>query len=269
MKKIKCRLCNKKLSKENFYNNRRVCKKCYRNVESNRKVEKGLSEIERMKNNGIITLEEEGPALTLFFSCCSRISACKNDPNYKDVKCNWKNPTEMTMDIINHKKDMWKAWKEQDRLFSKTKDKKDRPSIDRINNAGHYNLENIQMLSVIDNNLKDKGIFNFALLFYKSTPMYSFEFTSKKEMKNKLKEFGVEINVDKIALDVGILQNIGNGYSVIIQSLNGTVSNEHSQTVTIVEPFQQIDEDTKTLLNKYRFYNVEASGIEFVKKEKD
>lgn len=183
----KCRECRHMCSIEKFYSNRAVCKSCYIKGENKRVEKKGRTEVSKLIEKNIIKQREIKAALTLYSSCKSRISACKNDKAYKHIKCFWKCPLQMIEDIILNKPLMWRDWKDQFTIYHRTKKLSDRPSIDRIDEFGNYTLGNIQMLSVMENSKKAKSKPSKALLVKSGNPIYSFSFNTKKEMMKELR----------------------------------------------------------------------------------
>lgn len=73
---------------------------------------------------------------------------------YKMVKCSFKSPKKFFASIRNNKK-LYKQWLEFTQVYMDNGEKLCyRPTIDRINEKGHYYINNIQILTFGQNSSK-------------------------------------------------------------------------------------------------------------------
>lgn len=74
--------------------------------------------------------------------------------NYKNVRCSFKSPIKFFKSIRDNKK-LYDAWLEITKLYIENEKKLAyRPTIDRIDEKGHYFIKNIQMLPFGQNSAK-------------------------------------------------------------------------------------------------------------------
>lgn len=187
-----CQKCKKMKSRIEFYGDSyKECKECHSNrVQANKELE-AMRAIEKLLVLGIINNNEISSARTLYLSCESRINACKyNIGIYKDIECHWKSPLAFMMDIIQELPKVWKGWKIQNAIYEETKDDSDRPTIDRKNEKGNYDISNIQMLSRQLNTKKATEHMQGAMIMRETETNYNIIgleiFSSKKELAKRL-----------------------------------------------------------------------------------
>lgn len=247
MTKRKCPSCNKTKDIEEFYDGYRECKKCQSQRVQLNKEHRAITAIEKLLQIGIIHNNELSSARILYISCESRINACKyNTGIYKNVSCDWDSPLAFMIDIIQKLPDVWQDWKVQNAIYEECKNDSDRPTIDRIDEFGNYTLANIQMLSKHDNTKKATSKPCKVLIIKNLHILDTFEFESKKEIAEKLIETGIPINVVKIKMDTGKIQEVGNEYSILLQSKNGEVPPTDKPIYKLVIDHRRelIDEET-------------------------
>lgn len=143
---------------------------------------------------------------------------------YKGVQFNFNDPLDMAVHFINELPQEWEAWKEQTEIWKQTdgnEKKLLRPTIDRIDPevAKHYQRGNIRMMSHINNALEAVAKPQRAMLIYPNGESKLFEFTTIKELKEKLGEHFSEEVLNKLKSDTGSMQHLEDGYSIVIQGL--------------------------------------------------
>lgn len=244
------------------------CKECHsRQVQDNKEIG-AMRVIENLLQLGVIQNNEVSAANTLYKSCDKRIKACKyNNGIYKDVECNWESPLSFMIDIIRKLPDMWEDWKIQNVIYSETKQDSDRPTIDRIDEFGDYSISNIQMLSKHDNSKKARSKPCRVLIIKDLKIKGSFEFKSKKDLFSDLIKVGIPINTTQIKFDTGQIQEVGNGYSLLLQSKNGEIpsTDQLFYKVIINRRRELIDEETGEvikLLGHWQ-YQFDAGALRF------
>jgi hypothetical protein len=203
--------------------------------------------IEKLLELGIIKSNEISSARTLYISCESRINACKyNTGIYKDISCHWESPLAFMIDIIQKLPHVWQDWKIQNAIYEETGNDSNRATIDRIDEFGNYTLTNIQMLSKHDNSKKARSKPCRVLIIKDLKIKGMFEFGSKKDLFNDLINAGIPIHATQIKFDTGIFQEVGNGYTLLLQSKNGEVptADKPLYKVVINRKRELIDEDT-------------------------
>ncbi|PEO88240.1 hypothetical protein CN558_04505 [Bacillus wiedmannii] len=212
-----CKECNHYVSGEEFYHQGKVCKKC-RNEKSNNKI-KNLTDIELAEH-------------LLQRSCMRVLERVRGDKKeaYKGVKCDWKKPSEMKRDLMNNN-EFWGKWVEQSRIYEESgKSSNLRPTIDRVESdvkkGGHYTMGNLQVLSHGENTFKAKSV-KCKVIFIKDLKVV--RITDYESMKDVMKELNIPaystINLFK---DSGKIHNIGNGYSILIQTPDGVLKKQDS-----------------------------------------
>lgn len=239
--------CNNKgqlLPQEAFHKGYNVCKVCHsKRVQDNQ--ERGILQIlEKLMEQGIINSNEVTSARTLYLSCKSRIEACKYKKGiYRNVSCDWEHPVTMMTDIIQKHPSMWQEWKVQDMLHMQTHQLNDRATIDRIDESKGYSLENIQCLSHFNNARKASSKPCIAMIIHNLRPVKVVEFDSLKEAMNELH---IPYAVVNISIDSGAVQDIGNGYSILLQSEKGDIkeSNEPRYLMALDYKREKYDIDT-------------------------
>jgi hypothetical protein len=244
-------------------------------VELERKIAKRVL---RMIDLKIINEDETLPARSLTRSARFRIQSAKDKskPDHYGAYCDWDNEFSFAVDVIRYKKDMWKDWKQQEHIFLATANKEKAtsteirnaiPTIDRIDSDKEigYRLENIQCLSKYDNDRKASSTPCKVLIIKDREIKGAFEFGSKKELVHNLVNEGIPINATQIKFDTGIIQEVGNGFSILLQSKNGEVptADEALYQVIINHRRELIDEDTGDVIKTLGHwqYQFEAGAL--------
>ncbi|WP_046178628.1 hypothetical protein [Domibacillus tundrae] len=243
-----CKKCNKLKDEHNFHGGY-SCKECHSDkVQFNKKL--GVErEIKKLLKLNIIKKEEVDAAKTLYVSAKSRIESCKYKIGIygkKGIKSAYDSPFVFTKDIIETLPTFWGEWKNQNKIYEESRTRAARPTIDRIDDSKGYTLSNIQMLSKRNNTLKAASVPNKVIII-KNQEVYDFiEFESKKEMNQKLIEQDIPIKTTKIKMDTGKIQEVGNGYSLILQSEGSEIksTNKACYKVVIDRRREKYDLDT-------------------------
>ncbi|WP_053361935.1 hypothetical protein [Bacillus sp. FJAT-27251] len=264
--KKKCVICNLEKKIEEFYLGHGKCKKCHsKKVQFNKGLD-SMRTINKLLDLKIIKRNEVTAARTLLISCESRINACKyNIGIYKDIDCKWSSPQFFMVDIIQKLPNVWHEWKIQNVIYEETKNDSDRPTIDRIDEFGDYTLTNIQMLSKHNNSKKARSKPCRVLIIHNKKIQGVFEFKSKKDLYKDLVKAGIPINTTQIKFDTGIIQEVGNGYSILLQAKDGEIArtDERFYKVIINHRRELIEEDTGKVIEVlgYWQYEFEAGTI--------
>lgn len=218
-----CKACNNYVSDKDFYHQGGICKKC--------RSEKSKSRIENLTGS---ELAEN----LLHKSCIRAIERVKRNEKeaYKGVKCDWTKPKKMKIDLMNNG-EFWGQWVEQSRIYEENNRVfKLRPTIDRIESdvkkGGHYTMENIQMLAYGENTIKANAV-KCKVIFLKDLKFV--KIVDYGSMKEVMKELNIPAysTVNPIK-DSGKLHNIGNGYSILIQTQGGMLKEQDSPLYKIV-----------------------------------
>jgi hypothetical protein len=231
-----------------YYSN---CKECHSQLVQSNKELRAMTAIETLLGLEMIKNNEISSARTLFISCESRIKACKyNDGIYKDIECDWESPLAFMLDIIQKSSQVWQDWKVQNAIYEETKNDSDRPTIDRIDEFGNYTLQNIQMLSKHDNTKKATSKPSRVLIIKDLKIKGMFEFQSKKDLFGDLINAGIPIHATQIKFDTGVFQEVGNGYTLLLQSKNGKVPTADEPLYNVIINYRRelIDEDTGKII---------------------
>ncbi|MEW9674154.1 hypothetical protein [Ammoniphilus sp. 3BR4] len=197
-KKDRCRECNKVVAKK-YHKATRLCSKC----RNKRIAEKKAKD---MKND---------PARYLLYQSCKRAverggEKCKKS-TYQNVSCHWSKPMEM-LNALMQDRVFWEAWQEQTEIYITNGQKDDdRPTIDRIDESGHYEIGNLQVLPQRLNAIK--GSSNQCLVFLiKGVSLIKvIEFASIKEAHQAL---GIPYSV----VNSGGIYDLRDGYKALIES---------------------------------------------------
>jgi hypothetical protein len=117
-----------------------------------------------IKNNPNLTMEEIALDL-LRRSCESARTRCRSGKGrYKNVKCDL--TPRVLRDLLKQKESFWKEWvRLTEKWVKHGYCEKDRPTLDRINKDGHYEINNLQALAHKANSLKANAK-KCALLVY-------------------------------------------------------------------------------------------------------
>ncbi|MDR4926515.1 hypothetical protein [Peribacillus simplex] len=224
-----CRECSHYVSEEEYYHQGRVCKKC-----------RSEKEKDRIKNLTELELAE----YLLHRSCIRVLERVRYDKKeaYKNVKCHWEKPLEMKGDLINNK-EFWGKWIEQSRIYEEGgRLPNSRPTIDRIESnvekGGHYTMENIQVLSHGENSFKANSI-KCKVISIKDLKVV--RITDYESTKDVMKELNISAyNTINLFKDSGKIHSIGNGYSILLQTVNGVIREQDSPLYNAVFTKQKI-----------------------------
>lgn len=235
MREKYCKECNQYVCDDEFYHQGRVCKEC-RN-------KKRSYEIEILTG---IKLAE----YLLHRSCIRAIERSGNTEKeaYKGVRCDWEKPLKMKKDLMGNK-NFWDKWIELSKIYEENgKPLNLRPSIDRIESdvekGGHYTMDNIQVISYSQNVIKAKSK-NCKVIFIKGLRIV--RITDYETSKNAMKDLGIKgYNVLNLMKNSGEICDIGNGYSVLVQSIDGELKKQDSLLYKGVYTNQQILVDLDT-----------------------
>lgn len=124
--------------------------------------EQGLELYEELLEMGLVKASDEVAIMTLFNSCTSRINDVKYKHKkwYADKTCDFTSPEDFIWGILTKCNNFWNIWLKQMKIYKASGwSYKERPTIDRIDSSKGYSLDNIQVLSFIDNVLKDNQFF--------------------------------------------------------------------------------------------------------------
>lgn len=132
---------------------------------------KALLSLEEVTNEGIKLLIRSG------YSAKSRTEK-RADYMKKGIKYELPLGKELVVYISTHKKELWMEWLKQTEIYLLTgKDKMLRPTIDRIDSNGDYNIDNIDFLPFHEHIQKDKAIgvtvYNFKKRSFREYPSMS------------------------------------------------------------------------------------------------
>lgn len=217
----------------------------------------------RMLDLKIISENETLPARSLTRSARFRIQSTKDSskPDHYKVYCDWDSEFSFAVDVIRYKKDMWEDWKQQENVFlaiankekaTSTEIRNAIPTIDRIDSDKEigYRLENIQCLSKYENDKKASSTPCRVMIIKNAKIQGVFEFGSKKDLYHDLISEGIPINVSNIKWNTGVFQEVGNGYTILLQSKNGEVptADEALYEVVIDHRRELIDENTNKVI---------------------
>jgi hypothetical protein len=205
-----CRKCSHHVSGEEYYHQGKICKEC-----------RGEIENARIKSLTGLKLAEH----LLHRSCIRALERVKSDKDdaYKGVKCQWDKPAKMKKDLMNNKQ-FWEKWVEQSEIYEKCgRESNLRPTLDRIESEvskeGHYVMENLQVLSHFENTMKAQAV-ECKVIFIKDLKIV--KVVDYESLKQAMMDVGIDgYNTFNIIRDNGRIHNIGNGYSVLIQSKIG------------------------------------------------
>jgi hypothetical protein len=143
----------------------------------------------------------------------------------------------------------WEAWKKQSSLYERMgKLVSYRPTIDRIESRveknGHYYPENITTLSYSENAAKAKAV-KCLVIFIKGIRIV--RVTDYESINKVMQDLEITArNVRNIKRDSGKISEIGNGYSVLIQTVGGTLNKSNTPLYKMVVEKKYIIVDYKT-----------------------
>lgn len=249
-----CKVCNHHVSYEKFYHQGGICKDC-------------RSKKEKEKREGLNGLELA--EYLLHRSCVSVLDRVRSDKKeaYKGVECTWDKPSFMKEDLMEDEA-FWGKWVEQSRIYEENNRVINlRPTIDRIESdvkkGGHYTKENIQMLAYEKNTYKAKAK-KCKVIFIKD-----FKFAKITDfdcINDVMKEFGISsYNTINNIRDNGKIHYIDNGYSIIVQTIDGTPKQNYALYKTVFTKDQiLVDYFTgKEYLIRREQYSFDSYGIWF------
>ncbi|WP_404459304.1 hypothetical protein [Sutcliffiella horikoshii] len=254
-KKYYCKNGNHYVNGQDYYHQGKVCKKCRNEININKIG--NLTGIELAKH-------------LLHKSCIRAIERVRRNEKqaYIGVKCDWTKPSQMKKDLMSNKK-FWGKWLEQSRLYEeKGKKENFRPTIDRIesdpNKEGHYTMENIQVLSHSENSFKANSV-KCKVILIRGLEVVSI--TEYESIKTVMKELGIRgYNVINLINDSGKIQSIGDDYSVLIQTFDGTLKKQETPLYKGIITKQKIIVDYETgkeyIINSSQ-YSFDSYGIWF------
>ena len=121
----------------------------------------------------LITNEQEGAARTLFRSCLAALyrTTDKGKPAYKETLFLFDSPLDMAIQFITLLPKEWAKWQAFQKVYDARMDKNNddtRPSINRLDPKGHYELSNIEAETIEGNRRKaneDRKIPTALLVF--------------------------------------------------------------------------------------------------------
>lgn len=228
-KKYFCKECSHYVSKEEYYHQGKLCKKCRSEKDKN-----------RIDNLTGIKLAE----YLLHRSCIRALERARGEEKgaYEGVKCDWNKPLKMKEDLMNFT-EFWDKWLEQSRIYEESgKVANLRPTLDRIESnvekGGHYTMENIQVLSHGENSFKANSI-KCKVIFIKGLKVV--KITDYESTKDVMKELKIPAyNTINLFKDSGKIHSIGNGYSILLQTINGVLREQDSPLYKAVFTKQKI-----------------------------
>ncbi|WP_120980061.1 hypothetical protein [Cohnella endophytica] len=151
-----CKSGGKLIPVQRFRKGRHVCRACCskQSIQTNdRRINRIVEE--RLLASEIIQQDEIQFANLLYRSCERAIKSRKYSKNYVNVTCDWTDVVAMMTDLICEKEQFWNEWSKQSTTYlGSDKQLSTRPTLDRIDERGHYTLSNIQMLSYGENSKK-------------------------------------------------------------------------------------------------------------------
>lgn len=255
MERYFCKHGEHYVDEQAFYLQGGICKKCRSKIQQTR----------------IETLEGISLAEYLLHESCRNALSRTRDPKnetYRGVKCDWEKPSDMKLVLMKNEK-FWEDWLKQSQIYEKEgRIKKFRPTLDRIESdvekGGHYTMNNIQMLSHRDNVIKENKISCIAL-FIKDLRIV--KVAKYESIKNTMKELGISAyNTINTFKDKGKIYNIGNGYSILLQTMGGIFEGGESPLYKVVSTRKRIliDYDTgKEYIISNEQVKFESPGIWF------
>ncbi|MDN3439962.1 hypothetical protein QMA04_17870 [Planococcus sp. APC 3900] len=211
-KQFECKDCKKKFRGSEYHLSSKKCKHC-RNSYS---------------QEVITNLKSDALAKHLLWRSCrcvlQRVRG-GNYPAYRGVKCGWNKPKKMQNELMACNT-FWEEWKNQSRIYEENGRRLPfRPTIDRkisdVNKGGHYYYDNIRVLPYSENSSLANAK-NCIVIFLKEC---RFEKMVTYETINKvMKELNiVSRNTFNLKRDSGKINDLGNGYSVLIQTVGGNI----------------------------------------------
>ncbi|PSL41160.1 hypothetical protein B0H99_103296 [Planomicrobium soli] len=181
-----------------------------RDVMTNR----AIAELYRLEK---IFKENEAAARTLYRSCLQSYQRTtdKTKPAYKEVEFHFDNPLDMTIQFITNLPKEWEKWQMQQLLFDdrdQESNYKMRPSIDRKNSNGHYEINNIQTDSIKGNytEASNRRRKKTALIEIKNGELRFKVYESQTEIKDEFNISNTKLNsMKKQPYKLGVLKEDG------------------------------------------------------------
>jgi len=173
------------------------------------------------KIKGVTTVSEQ----LLYASCRSAFSRVQSQTEkaYIGVKIQWDSAKEMKEALMNNI-EFWKTWTHLTKTYIESGKRAGlRPTLDRVESnasiGGHYFEKNIRPLTKSENSKLGRAISNQALLIKNNKPTLLIQSDSLRDTHSKLKVL-TKGNIHNIKRNTGEFLDIGNEYSVLLQSLD-------------------------------------------------
>lgn len=203
-----CKVGKHEVMEDEYYKQGKMCNAC-RN--------------EMIKSNKESKTGNELAEYLLHQSCVRALERVKGRDNsvYEGFICQWRKPLAMKKELMA-KSNFWVEWIHQTEVYEASgKVYSARPTIDRIESNykknGHYYIENLQVLSAGENSKKANAIRCITYFIKNSRIIRVSNFESMEEIMKELKILGHSVR--SINRDTGQIQCIGNGYSVLVQTI--------------------------------------------------
>jgi len=216
---ITCPICEETKNREEFYASCGYCKPCHKQYMSDLAVNTRRNFIHEYIAKGKIKLEDFRAAERLLISCQSRFKACKyNEKGYEEIECNYASPFEFFLKLLD-KDSFFEGWIDLMTChIANGEDRNSLPVIDRINEKGHYTLDNVQPLTHYDNTKKARQKHCTAVLFKDGNLVDTFKFDSKKQCNELLQTYVPVKLLKTLQYDTPFFQSLGNGYYLKVQT---------------------------------------------------
>jgi hypothetical protein len=229
MSEFICKECKRCVSEREFYLQGRMCKKC---------------RSKKSKGRFYSLTGHELAEDLLHKSCESVLDRVRGNKKeaYKGVECSWNKPLKMKEDLKKNSV-FWEKWIEKSKIYEENgRELKLRPTIDRIESdstkGGHYIMENLQVLSYGENTFKANAV-KCNVIFIKNLRIVKIaDYQSIKAVMMELEIPGY--NTINIIKNSGVIHNIGNGYSILLQTTNGELKTDDSPLYKAVYTKQKI-----------------------------
>lgn len=207
---LKCKDCEGIFQSSEYHTQSKRCKICRNSHNKEKKI--GLK-------------DEELAEYLLLKSCQNVLDRVRRNqkPAYQGVKCSWNKPREMKSEIMGCAA-FWEEWKKQSKIYEKSeRELSFRPTIDRIESdvekGGHYYFGNIAVLPYSKNSFKANAIKCWVIFFEGKRMLKAVDYDSIEQVMRDLEI--PSYNSINIKRDSGKISYVGNGYSVLIQTVGG------------------------------------------------
>lgn len=220
-----CKDCNTTKNISEFHKNQQYCKACQKEQQKKSQENRRNRTVLTLVEHGVIEKEYIKAAKLLFDSCTSRINDCNKKSGYyhdNNIKFEWDTIEEFFIDCFDID-GFWADWKKQDLIFQVTGKKNDRPTIDRINEEGNYSKDNIAVLSHLENVLKAKRKPCKALVIKNHEIVGLFEFDSKKQFIDEVKNILPVNTLRNIKFNEGLFHQVKKGTYIILQTKDADI----------------------------------------------